>query len=99
MIYSTDQYYEAKVQLRPYNKEVLDYVKKAIDKNENVFISKEEKKKYGVDLLITSLKYAKILGSLLKKRFKGILKFSTTLYGMKDGKKVYRLTVLFKLEE
>jgi nonsense-mediated mRNA decay protein 3 len=98
MIYSNNQYYEAKLQLRPLNDEVINFVKEKIDKAENIFVSKEEKKKYGIDFYISSLQYVKVLATLLKNKFDGTLKYSTTLYGMKDGRQVYRLTVAFRMD-
>ena len=97
-LYTNNQYYEAKIQIRPKDKELEIFIKNEIDKNDYVFISKEEVKKYGIDLYINSLKFAKKLAPLVKERFKVRPVFSTALFGMKDGRKVYRLTVLFRLE-
>ena len=60
-LYTNNQYYEAKIQIRPKDKELEAFIKNQIDKNDYVFISKEEVKKYGIDLYITSLKFAKKL--------------------------------------
>lgn len=97
-IYSNDQYFEAKLQLRPFNKEVFNYVIKQIKKN-NVLIAKEVKLKYGIDLYLTSNRFALALGKKLKKAFKGTLKISRTLYSRdrQTSKTLYRVTVLFRL--
>ncbi|MBS3140912.1 hypothetical protein J4405_02090 [Candidatus Woesearchaeota archaeon] len=97
-LYTDNQYYEAIIQIRPKDKELETFIKNQIEKNDYVFISKEETKKYGIDLYINSLKFAKKLAPLVKERFKVKPLFSTTLFGMKDGRRVYRLTVLFRLE-
>ena len=101
MIYSNTRYYESILQIRPYTKEVLDFVKKQIDKKENVFISKEINLKTGVDLYLTSNKFAINLGKLLKKRFKGTLKISKSLYSRdkQTSKLLYRITVCFRLQK
>ena len=97
MIYSKDGYFEAKLQLRPYNKEVLDFAKKQINKS-NSLIAKEIKLKQGVDLYISSRKFAVILAKKLKKVFGGETKVSKTLFGINrlTSKKVYRVTVCFR---
>lgn len=98
-ILSKDQYYEAILQLRPKNKKVLDYVLKQIEKRKNVFISKRIELKTGIDLYMSDRKFTMALGKKLKKTFKGNVKLSRKLYGFDRvrGKKVYRVTVLFRL--
>jgi len=97
MIYTKNGYYEAKLQLRPYDKEILDYAKKQIDEN-NVLISKEIKLKQGIDLYLTSRKFAVILAKKLKKVFGGETKVSKTLYSVDrlTSKNIYRVTVCFR---
>ncbi|MBI4159223.1 hypothetical protein HY500_03115 [Candidatus Woesearchaeota archaeon] len=100
-IYSKDQYYQAKLQLRPYKKEILDFVYAQIDKRDDCLISKEEELKTGIDLYLTSQKFAQILGRRLKSKFKGKVVISRSLFGINHmtSKKVYRVTILFRLEE
>lgn len=100
MIYSNDSYYEAILQLRPYDKKVLDFVKSEIEKS-NCLISKEEKKKYGVDLRLTSKYFAMRLSRKLKNRFPGMIKLSRKVYGInkKTSKRLFRLTVCFRLKK
>lgn len=92
-------YFEAIIQLRPYNTEVLNFVKKKIEKRENVEISKEVKLKTGIDLYLTSQRFARALGKKLKKTFKGKLVLTRKLHTIskKTGKPLYRVTVLFRL--
>jgi len=100
-IYSKDQYFQAKLQLRPCTKEILHFVYNEIDKREDCLISREEGLKTGVDLYLTSQKFAQILGRKLKLKFKGKVTISRTLFGINKmtSKKVYRVTILFRLEE
>jgi NMD protein affecting ribosome stability and mRNA decay len=99
---SHQDYFEAIIQLRPATQELLHFIKKRVDEREGVFISKiEELKKIdGVDIYISSQKYAQTIGRKLKKSFKGELKLSRTLHTQDkmSGKRIYRLTVLFRLK-
>ena len=101
VIYSNDQYYEAKLQLRPADKKVLDFVYDLIDKSK-VLISKEVRLKTGIDLYLTSKDFMlMVLRKRLKKKFKGEFKVSRSLYGRQrsTGRIVYRHTLLFRLKE
>mgnify|MGYP001609809081 CR=1 FL=1 len=99
-IYSNNQYYEAIFQLRPKNLEVLEIVKKYIEQDK-ALISKEIHKKFGVDLYLNKKKAAVHIARKLKKRYKGETKISKSLYGVDrmTSKRVYRVTVLFRLNE
>ena len=94
-------YYEAIIQLRPYKKEVLDFVRNKIAKRKNVFISKETELKTGIDLYISSQKFARALGKKLKKSFKGELKTTRKLFSRnrQTSKDIYRVTVCFRLKQ
>jgi len=93
-------YFEAILQIRPKNKEVLDFIKKQVEKRENDWIAKQEELKYGVDLYISTRKFAIVLGRKLKKSFDGELKVSKKLFKVsrQTSKKVYRVTVLFRVK-
>ncbi len=93
----TSDYYEAILQIRPKSKEVLDFIKDNIKFKKDVFITKQEDLKYGYDIYLTSQVYAKHLASVLKKKFNGEVKTAYTLFGRKQGKDVYRATILFRL--
>ena len=92
-------YYEGILQLRNYSREVLNFVKSAINKKDNVVISKEVKVKNGVDIYLSSQHFLQDLGKKLQKRFGGELKKSFKLYKVdrQTSKRVYRVNVLFRL--
>lgn len=92
-------YYEAILQLRPANKKLLDFVVKRIKERGNVSISKTVKLKTGVDLYLSSWRFAVSLSRMLKKSFGGTTKITRKLHtqSKKTGKRVYRVTVLFRL--
>jgi len=91
-------YYEAILQLRNPNEEIMNLIKNQLKKRKDVFISKEEKQKNGLDLYLSSWRFTLSLGRKLKKSFKGELKVSRKLYSVNKltSKRVYRLTVLFR---
>ena len=94
------QYYEAILQLRNPNKELLNCVVNAVNKRKNVFIANEVRQKNGVDYYISSQRFTRSLGNKLKKAFKGELKVSRKLYSFdrQKSKLIYRATVLFKMD-
>ena len=100
-IYSNNDYYEAIIQLRPKSKAVLDFIRKLVKDRDGVLIAKEVFIKTGVDIYITSQKYARSIGKKLKDNFNGDLKITKTLH-TKDrltSRTIYRGTVLFRLKE
>ncbi len=103
VIYSSDagRYYEGILQLRPFDKEVYEWVKKQIDKDEQQFISREEEVKGGLDIYVTSQRKLRSLAPRFKKKFKGEVKVTRKLYGVNKmtSRKIYRGTVLFRLEK
>jgi len=95
-----DLYYEAKIQIRPFNIDVIRFVINAIDTNNKVRISKIEEIKTGVDIYISSRKFAAVIGKKLKTKFKeGNLLVTKTLFSKsrQTSKDIYRVTVLFRL--
>lgn len=100
-IYTEDQYYEAILQLRPYDEKIYKYVLSEIDKHEKVFITQEEHKKYGVDIRLNSAGFTENLAKRLKKRFGGKIIKSRKLFGFSRTKSkiVYRLTICHRLEK
>lgn len=95
-----NSYYEAILQLRNPNKELINCVLNALKKNKSVFISKEVSYKNGADFYISSQKFAHQLGKTLKKSFKkGELIESKKLHSCdrQSSRLVYRRTVLFRL--
>jgi len=91
------QYYEAILQIRPKSGEMLKFIKENIKFKKNVFITKEESLKFGYNIYLTSQAYAKNLASLLKKKFDVEIKITYTLFGRKEGKDVYRSTILIRI--
>ncbi|MDP3917019.1 MAG: NMD3-related protein [Nanoarchaeota archaeon] len=93
-------YYEAKIQIRPYNEEVIRYVINGIDNNEKVRISKVIELKTGVDIYVSSRKFATSIGKKLRAKFKeGKILVTKTLFSKnrQTSKNIYRVTVLFRL--
>ena len=101
MIYTKSQSYQGVLQIRPNDKNVLDYVYREIEKSGNVFITKEVVKKFGVDLYLTNKFFLIQLGKKLKQRFPGTIARSRSLYGTNrvTSRLVYRTTICFRLEE
>ena len=102
VIYAKDeQYFQAKIQIRPYDQEIIDFLFKEIDQREDIFIAREERLKTGIDYYVTSNTAAKAIGQKLKKRFKGELKVSRKLFGVNrlTSKMLWRVTVLFRREQ
>jgi len=98
--YSKDGYFQAILQLRPKNKEILDWIYKQLIKN-NIKIGREVKRKEGIDIYLSSKKFTLALGKKLKKTFKGTTKVTKSLFTKNrlTSKKVYRITVCFRLNQ
>ncbi len=96
------EYYEAILQLRPVKNEILDFIRELIKSRDNVKIVKVIELKNGVDIYLDNQRFARaVLANQLKRRFKGELKISRSLYGKHrmTGRLLYRATVLFRLKE
>jgi nonsense-mediated mRNA decay protein 3 len=93
-------YFEAIIQLRPYDEEIFNFLKKRIRKRDGVFITKVIQLKTGIDIYISSQRYARRLGQDMKKAFKGELKITRKLHtqSRETSKLLYRATVLFRLK-
>ena len=89
------QYYEAILQLRDCNKEIVDFVKQKLETQE-LRIPKFKKLKTGIDFYVSDKTFIRNLGKELKNKFGGYWLPTATLWGEKNGKRVYRLTVLFR---
>ncbi len=95
-----DQYYEAKIQIRPFDESVIRFVIDQIDNNDKVRISKTTQLKTGVDIYVSSRKFATSLGKKLKTKYKeGKVLVTKTLFSRnrQTSKNIYRVTVLFRL--
>ncbi len=96
-------YYEAIIQLRPFDEKLIAFIVKKIKERENVYIVKEVilKKKAGIDLYLSDQRFARALGKQLKRHFKGKLISSRKLHSRNrlTSKDIYRVTVCFRLDE
>ncbi len=92
-------YYEAIIQIRPKNEKMLRMIKDFLEKENRTIISKEEDRKFGYDLYLTDKRVLSRIISEVKKKFSIEVVISSTLYGRKDGKEVYRTTALLRLKE
>ncbi len=68
-------------------------------KNKNLFLTKEEKKKEGVDLYLSDKREAKKIAREICDKYGATLKESPQLAGRKDGHDVYRVTYSVRLPE
>ena len=92
-------YYEAIIQIRPKDEKLRNFIVGMIKENKNVSVTKEEKPKFGYNLYITSKRFLSEVLSVVKKKFNIEHKFSSTLFGRKNGRDVYRTTLLIRLKE
>lgn len=93
------QYFEGILQLRNPSKEVVDFIEKQTEQKENVFITKKEEVRNGIDFYFTSNKYLLNLGKKLQNCFGGELKFSSKLFSRdrQTSKEIHRVNVLFRV--
>jgi len=96
--YITSKPYQAKLQLRPANKEALKFIENTL-KKDGAEITEIFERKEGLDILVTSSRAAFRLAKKFKDRFKGETKVTRSLVGEDKhaGKLLYRLTVLLRL--
>lgn len=95
-------YFEAIVQVRGIDEEQCKEIEKMAERKieeKDSFISKKERKEYGIDFYIGSKKAAISLAKEIKEKFGGEMKKSSSLVGMKDGKRIYRDTYAIRLPE
>ncbi len=94
-------YFEGILQLRNPNKEVISYIENQFRKNPKEWIANVVGlKSGGFDFYVSSNRFLRKLGRKLKKAFKGEIKHSKKLHSTnrQTSRKVYRGTVLFRLE-
>ncbi len=75
-------------------KEIESNVEKLNKEDKMAFVSRTSRKKEGLDLQFGSKSTANKIARALKARYNAKIKLSSTLYGMKEGKKIYRDTIL-----
>jgi|SRR3989338_9549948 len=100
VIFQGDRYFEGVLQLRPYDGEVMRFIKNKMKKEPKVFISKIVEVGDGVDIYFSSQKFVRNLGKKLTSSFKGELKESRQLHtrNRMSQRLVYRATLLFRLK-
>jgi nonsense-mediated mRNA decay protein 3 len=94
------EYYEAILQLRNPTEEAVNCVLNAIEKRKDMRVAKVIEMKNGMDLYLSSQKFAHQIGKVLKKSYKGQLIESKKLYGQdrQSSRILYRRTVLFRFD-
>ncbi len=96
-----NNYYEAIIQLRPFKQEVLQFIVAEVGKRKDVFLTRTEELKTGVDFFLSSQRFARALGKKLNDRFDGKLTISKKINKLdrQTGVVLYRATVLFRLKQ
>ncbi len=89
------EYYEAILQLRNVADEVINFVDDEID-HKHIPLAKTKKVTNGHDYYLGNGNLTKNLGKTLQEKFGGEFTVTATLFTRKEGRPVYRLTVLFR---
>ena len=94
------QYFEAIMQLRNPNQELINFVENQVNKRKGAFIAKTVKQKNGMDYYISDQRLARSMGNRMKKSFKGELKTSRKIHTRNHltSRDVYRVTICFRME-
>ncbi len=92
-------YFEAIIQLRPLNIEVLNLIRSDAEKN-GIKISKEFIEPYGADLYLSSKKFALAISKKFKKRFHAQIRVTKKVHTIdrQTSKELSRITILIKLK-
>jgi NMD protein affecting ribosome stability and mRNA decay len=96
-----ENYYEAKIQIRPADEPLIRYIINEIDNNGRVRIIKIMKLKTGIDIYVSSRKFATSIAKKAKKKFNCSKTLVTkTLFSKnkQTSKDIYRVTVLIRLD-
>ena len=88
-------YYEAILQLRDIVPEIEEFAFAAI-KKKGVPITRIKKVQGGIDIYLADKRVARTIGKQLQERFGGEHKVTQSVYGMKGGNTIYRITILFR---
>jgi NMD protein affecting ribosome stability and mRNA decay len=103
-LFNNPKYYEAIIQLRPFDEGVFNFIKKEIGepRGKRVFISRIDELKTGIDIYMSSQKFARNLGQKMKRKFRGwkllITRKMVTADKM-ESRNLYRATILFRREK
>ncbi len=93
--YKPPQYFEAILQLREVTPEVVQFTEKEITKTKLILAKKVEIES-GYDYYLSDHRLTQTLGRKLFLTFGGEFKVTSSLWGRKKDKDIYRLTVLFR---
>ena len=88
-------YFESTLQLREVSEEVILFAEKLIAELK-LQISKKVELKNGIDYLLTDNELTRKAGKRLQDHFGGELLVTATLHTKKDGKDLFRVTILFR---
>ena len=89
------EYFEATLQLREVSPEVEKYVRSELART-RIHVARDKKVVNGRDFDLSDSEFTKNLGKRLQVQFGGKYTVSPKLFSNKDGKNIYRLTVLFR---
>ena len=89
------QYFEATLQLRNPDQKVVTFVEQEIHSHK-IYVAKVIELKTGLDYQLADNSFALALGRKLQHKFGGELTLTSSLFSQKDGKDIYRGTVLFR---
>ena len=88
-------YYEAIIQLRLVDEEFCYLLEKACMKDK-IYIAKAMDVRNGYDYYVGDNRWAMNFGKHLQKTYGGELQFTRSLFSERDGKKMWRVTVLYR---
>ena len=88
-------YFEAILQLRKPLPEIVTFVEEEIARA-GIPIVKQEEVRNGYDYYVADSNFTKALGKKLQQQFGGEMIITSSLHTKKDGKDLYRITVLFR---
>ncbi len=93
-------YFQGIFQLRKPNEDILDFIKRELKENKHkgVFVAKEKKVPNGIDIYLSSNKFAINLGHKLYKKFGGVLKINEKLFSQnrQTSKNIYRMAIMYR---
>ncbi len=91
------EYFEGVLQLRDMNEDILPWIEEQTIRDDKAIVTKASKVRGGSDLLFSSQKYLRQIGTKIKEKFSGQLTETRSLHTTaRDGSNLYRVTVLFR---
>ena len=92
------KYYEAVLQIRNADEKIIEKIKNFLEKIEKkdrmAFVSKEVPLKNGIDFYLGSKRAANKISRIFKAKYFAKTKITRKFYRFKNGKKIYRVTIL-----